>query len=302
MHDYRTSWLRVDLLCGAATQRVLSHAVRPYVTTVMQTGVADGWHFERLRQGKVLRIHFRGNHGFINELLCDNAREHFSNYFEHDPIFEAQTEAGVIDCKVEIDPAQSSLAVYLADRFHYALSDLLLGETEPNALPTVGDLHTIAIQLHLSTVHALQWSRRDAAAHFRTLLRATQRERGHFHNRTFRQALDREMREVHAFVNAYWDRLDNRSIGTVPEPFRDWSRLIEAMDRAYRNDPQLAQQPLLDFWQPLLRRISNCLGIFGKNEQYLLFQLTESLSKEHVPAPPKEPQRSLAQRIFQWVG
>ena len=297
MHHYRTSWLRVDLLCGAATQRVLTQAVRPYVTTVIQTGVADGWHFERIRWGKVLRLHFRGNQGFVRELLRDNAREHFTNYFDHDPVFDRLSDYGVLECIVEERP-ETTLSDYLTHRFQYGLSDLLLGEHAPDRTPTVGDLLTAAFQIHLTTVRALGWSRADAAAHFRTLLRDTQRERGHYHNRTFRQTFEREVQEVRSFVSAYWDTL---ATANERPALHDWATLVGAMQRARQNDPLLSRQPLLDFWSPQLRRINNGLGIFGKNEQYLFFQLAESLSDVPTPVLPK-PSLNLAERLLRWVS
>lgn len=83
-----TKWLTVCLHYNEPWDEFLTKAVRPYVEVVLQTGIAESFHFERSwERGPHIRLRFKSTEFLLEKMLLPNLLEHFQQYFDFRPSF-----------------------------------------------------------------------------------------------------------------------------------------------------------------------------------------------------------------------
>lgn len=86
-----TGWLAVNLYYSEPWEDFLVEAVKPYVQTVMKTGIAQHYAFTRYwERGPHIRLRFKGDARVLRNLLKPNLNEHFHNYYDAKPSFLVQ--------------------------------------------------------------------------------------------------------------------------------------------------------------------------------------------------------------------
>ena len=72
------SWLLVQLRAGSKCEEFLVHSVKPYVDTVMQTGMAESFSYVRhLSEPQSLRLYFKGPADVLQHILQPNTFDYF---------------------------------------------------------------------------------------------------------------------------------------------------------------------------------------------------------------------------------
>jgi len=80
------TWLSVHLFYNEPWEEFLYEAVEPYVSTAIQTGIAESYFFIRYwEKGPHIRLRFKGEKDMMETILKPNMEEHFLNYFESKP-------------------------------------------------------------------------------------------------------------------------------------------------------------------------------------------------------------------------
>jgi len=87
MNSIPTSkWLATHIHYNEPWEEFLVNAVLPYTKTVMQTGIAECFYYERSwKRGPHIRLYIKGNETVVNTLLQPNMVEHFEYHFNQSP-------------------------------------------------------------------------------------------------------------------------------------------------------------------------------------------------------------------------
>ena len=305
-----TSWLGVRLYYARPYELLLTQALLPYANTVLQTGVADSFYFQRGQtDGPHIQLCFRGSPEYIDTLLCDNAQEHFSNFMETMPSIRAEpsTLEHPIDtrhrqpnnsvlCEKITPPVTAhggSFAHYLSEKMYQcgSLATLnLLRQSLQLDNWTHDEAGSNAIQFHLYFLHAVGYDPAQSADFLRELLHERQAERGFHHQRTFRRALHIQQHHLFDYVRAVWARLDAQAV-SEEDPLFEWYHAARTVGRALHSGAEqhffeLSKTQIRGLYRRYLTTINNCLGIQNQDEHYLLFTLSETLAGKKVVRQP----------------
>ncbi|MEL7020260.1 MAG: lantibiotic dehydratase C-terminal domain-containing protein [Bacteroidota bacterium] len=82
----KSTWIAVHLHYSEPWEKFLVEALKPYVTTVTQTGIVEQYNFLRYwDRGPHIRLRFKGSADVLQQLLLPNLEKHFNNYFDSHP-------------------------------------------------------------------------------------------------------------------------------------------------------------------------------------------------------------------------
>lgn len=167
------SWIAVHLFYNEPWEEFLIRAVKPYVDTVMKTGIANQYFFIRYwDRGPHIRLRFRGEHRILEDILKPNLSEYFLNYFESKPSHRTDPNYppnfpeefkwfpnNTIQ-HLPYDPETARFGgldgLNIAHRHFQASSQMVLNSLKKDF--SYDEALGLAIKMHLSLVHSLGFS------------------------------------------------------------------------------------------------------------------------------------------------
>ena len=310
-----TKWLSVSLHYGEPWEEFLVKAVKPYIDVVLKTGVAERFYFERnWEKGPNIRLMFKGNPYILAKMLRPNLDEHFLQYFESRPshISTPNYPAGYPE-EYKWYPNNSiqysnyeplkeqfsgDLELWMLEKQYQASSVLVLNTIKEKALRwTYYEMISTAIKLHLSFAYAAGMDFYEAKQFFTYLIetwfesnypnRPDEQAKVEF---SFSKIFALQRKDTVPYHGALWELLKNYE--RMEDPlFVNWikvnSNTAVEINIGLENQKIRPKKPITsslhhhpmawDYFESLIKLTNNRLGIFNKNEGYLLYTMAESL-------------------------
>ena len=285
-HDHH--WLRIRLRTGTATQPFLINTVRPYVNTVLQTGMADSFSF--FRQGgerPALQLYFKGQRDVLYHILQPNTVGHFKRFLP----------GHAIDCAPhETRPQRygGPTGHFLSMLQYRASSEIVLEELHRHAAYwNTARALDIARRLHLHLLSRGDFRLPAAAEFFDQLAEHVQYECGKQPDLAARYAanaarlLDADRHWWHQLrenppTDEHWQRWDSmqqiignslaRALTQGKLRERPAADLLRVQRRGNHDRAQL-----WSYYADFVRLTNNRLGITLTDEAYLYYSLAKSL-------------------------
>lgn len=179
------AWLSAHLFYTEPINVFLAKAIKPYLDTVIQSGIAERMFFIRyFERGKHIRLRFEGEDYVLNHILKPNMIEHFEAYFSmypserSDPSFHPDAPASqlwlpnnslhFIDYEPELERYGGQYSLSICERLFHSSSTCVLASMTGAWQPTWSYQQAmgVAIKLHLAMVHAFGFDIEDAADFF----------------------------------------------------------------------------------------------------------------------------------------
>ena len=313
---FRTTakWLAVGLYYAEPWDEFLIKAVKPYTDVVVQSGVVDRFFFERnWDQGPNIRLWFKGNPFILAKMLRPNLDEHFRQYFESRPSsvtpplypFDYPEEYkwlpnNSVQYLAEAPGADhfgGILSLNLLEKQYEASSFLVLDTIKKKYLKwTYNEMISTAIKIHLAFAYAMGMDLAEANYFFGYLSNnwfekkyQYQFEERKSTKQSFNRIFKLQRKDTVPYHRALWElfaryeRMEDKPlvewINTNANASIDLNFAIE--NRRIPFKPSLPVENDIPrawrFYESLIRLTNNRLGIFNKNEGFLLYTISESL-------------------------
>ena len=310
-----TKWLAVSLHYGEPWEELLIKAVKPYIDVVLQTGVADSFYYLRSwEKGPNIRLYFKGNPFILAKMLRPNLDEHFQQYFESRPSFikypvypdrypdEFKWHPNNTIQYAHADPATDCFGglkeLDLMEKQYELSSKLILNTMKEKASRwTYNEMISTAIKTHLGFAYALGMDLEEAANFFRFLLDnwfdgyyKKQSEDRDKTNQSFAKIYALQRKDVIPYQSALWEMIKNYE-QMEDKTFVEWINVNAnaSLELNFVLDSKKLRPikvpfnvaykfpPAWYYYESLVKLTNNRLGIFNKNEGFLLYTMAESL-------------------------
>lgn len=315
-----TKWLAVSLYYGEPWEEFLIKAVKPYTDVVGQTGVAERFFFERSwDMGPHIQLWFKGSPYVLTKMLRPNLHEHFVNYFESRPSFvkppvypksypseykwhpNNSVQYSAFDPEKECFGGRLELDL-LEDQYQASSKLVLRTLKEKSNRWTYSEMISSAIKIHLGFAYALGMDRMEAAHFFKFLFNNWYESNHSKENgdrikevNSFQKIFNLQRKDTVPFHTALWELLLNYE-QMEDELFIDWVNVnantsVElnfALEKGTllprtRQRTDISYPKAWFYYESLVKFTNNRLGIFRKNEGYLLYTISESLKAVGIP-------------------
>ena len=281
-------WLRIRLRTTTATDRFLATVIRPYIATVLQTGMADSFSFSR-QNGDVpaLRLYVKGQADVLRHILQPNIKGHFKHYLPEDAIHCAPYVP-------QLDRYGGPTGHFLSMLQYRASSEMVLEQLHRHAAYwNSSRALDIARRLHLQVVARANFSLTHAAEFFgqlHTHLRyetAPSADPVSRYDGVAEHLFDTDGSWWHTLLSApptdeHWRRWDSMQqiIGNSLERALVRGKLRERPAADLLRGPQRGNYDRTQLWSyyaDFVRLTNNRLGLRPADENYLFYSLMRSL-------------------------
>ncbi len=310
-----TKWLAVSLYYGEPWEEFLIKAVKPYTDVVLQTGVAERFYFERnWEKGPNIRLLFKGNPYILAKMLRPNLDEHFQHYFESrpsnvtNPVYPPEypeeykwlpnNSIQYSNYEPVMEHFSGHLEHLILEKQYQASSRLVLKTIKEKASRwTYYEMISTAIKLHLGFAYAAGMDIYEARQFFNFLIKnwfaasyPNQPEEQAKVELSFMKIFSLQRKDTVPYHGALWELLKNYE-RMEDQLFVNWIKVnvntsleinlgldTQKLRPKKPNATVYNDHPLSwDYYESLIKLTNNRLGIFNKNEGYLLYTMAESL-------------------------
>lgn len=313
----RTSpqWLSVRLYYGEPWEEFLIKAVKPYTDVVLQTGVAERFYFKRSwERGPNIQLAFKGKPYILANMLRPNLDEHFLQYFESRPSFvkpPAYSETYPSNFKwhpnnslnystklVDNEDVEAKFEMELFAPQSEASSNLVLQTLKQKGNRwTYNEMLSAAIKMHLGFSYAMGMDLEESLAFFEFLYNnwfqstyGVNQEEGVRAEASFKKIFNFQRKDMVPYHSALWELLKNYE-RMEDRTFVDWVNInantavelnfaVENRRLSRFPNSKYSTSSIPTAWryyESLVQATNNRLGIFNKNEGFVLFLIAESM-------------------------
>ncbi|MFK7932215.1 MAG: lantibiotic dehydratase C-terminal domain-containing protein [Saprospiraceae bacterium] len=308
-----TTWVAVHLHYSEPWEQFLAQAIKPYISTVVATGIVEHYNFLRYwDRGPHIRLRFKGNQKVLKQLLLPNLEKHFLNYYEQHPSHLSMPNypsdfpirlRWLPNNSIQYDAFQMPTHRLGGERFakvaeqqFQASSDIILHLL--SLRPTLWDSDEAilaAAKLHLSMFFAVGMQRVDIYNFMEQYFRNWLRNAPNFTPRSrrnpqfevgYREQLLQEFKRdfsKHRFflrpqINEFWNCL-REDCNAKDEQLNEWIDFNQAANfilKTYYNGRfSYATTPIAftNLFGEFVHQTNNRLGIHDVNEGYLMYML-----------------------------
>ena len=181
------TWLAAHLYYNEPWEEFLTKSVEPYISSVIQAGVAEQYFFIRYwDRGPHIRLRFKGETTVIEQIFRPNLVEHFENYFEDRPSKRTNpnyplnfpdefkwlpnNSVQFANYEPEYKRYGGPVGVKIAEKQFQHSSDITLNYIKQKGFKwSYDDALGAAIKLHLSFVHTMGFDLDAAISFFRMI-------------------------------------------------------------------------------------------------------------------------------------
>ncbi|MEO1258004.1 MAG: lantibiotic dehydratase C-terminal domain-containing protein [Bacteroidota bacterium] len=313
---FRTTakWLGVGLYYAEPWEEFLLKAVKPYTDVVVHSGVVDSFFFERSwERGPNIRLWFKGKPYILAKMLSPNLQEHFQQYFESRPSLVnppnypkgfpeeykwlPNNSVQYLDGFPGENHPTGQLSWSWLEKQYEASSLLILNNIKEKGLRwTYNEMISTAIKIHLAFAYAMGMDLEEANHFFNFLADnwfitkyPNQLEDQKATQQSFRKIFNLQRKDTVPYHLALWELF--RNYESLEDPWLvKWIKTnnetsIE-LNFALENQQIPVKRQLFDdpgypraweYYESLVKLTNNRLGLYNKNEGFLLFIMAESL-------------------------
>ena len=296
----KSKWLAVHLFYNEPWEEFLSKAVKPYVDTLVQTGIAEQYFFIRYwERGPHIRLRIKGEAKIIDNIVRPNIEEHFQVYFESkpsnrtDPSYPSSflehykwypnNSIQFIDYQQEVDRFGGELGISLAEKQFQLSSEMVLSHIKLKGRDWFyEEVLGIAMKLHLSFAHSMGLNLEETKSFFEIIFNNWLPRAFRFYNNkqsqllykgqeaytleAFKKAFELQQDSLVPFHQTLWDALE--SAGDFDdEELSNWIHAHEELKNDFRIALELDQL----FPRPELYRVK--MDDTYSEEQKLLWSI-----------------------------
>ena len=216
-------WLAVHLFYNEPWEEFLAKAVKPYVDTLVQTGIAAQFFFIRYwERGPHIRLRIKGEKNIIDNIVQPNIEEHFQVYFESKPTTRTDpsyprnfpehykwypnNSIQFIPYEREVDRFGGQVGMSLAERQFQLSSETVLRNIKHNESDwSYDEVLGIAIKLHLSFAHTMGLDIEECQSFFEIIFKNWLPRAFRFYNNKLSEALykGQETHTIESFKKAF---------------------------------------------------------------------------------------------------
>lgn len=315
-----TSWMAVHLHYCEPWEQFLIEAIKPYVSTVMATGIAEQYNFLRYwDRGPHIRLRFKGNSNVLNDLLRPNLDIHFENYFDVHPSqltipnyptnfpkefrWFSNNSIHYSTYEMPVHRFGGTEFSHVAEQQFQASSDIVLHLLEKhNAFWDSDEALQIAIKLHLSLLYSMGMTQEEIYQFTKQYFQNWLRNAPYFTPRSRRNPqfelsyrdqllseFDRDYRK-HQFllktkVAKFWTCLKQKCY-FEDERLNEWIDFNQAahcvLKTKYNGHYSFSKTPVAftNLCSEFIHQTNNRLGIHDVNEGYLMYLLMRMMDKK----------------------
>lgn len=267
-------WLSIYLFYNEPWEDFLQKAIEPYVSTAIQTGIAEQYFFIRYwEKGPHIRLRLKGNTEMVNTILKPNLEEHFLNYFESKPSrrIEPQYPAEFseklkwfpnnsiqyVDYVPEFDRFGGINGVACAEeQFMISSRTVLEFIKQKGRNWSYDDAMGTAIKLHLSFIHSAGFSIEEAISFFDFFTK-------NWLTYTFKNVQEEITKEDYSHqsdlsIKAFEDSFDAQKESLIPFHEALWIGMEEGTE---------FEETILNYWTKKNKSILNSLIYLFQNQK-----------------------------------
>ena len=324
-------WLAVHLHYSEHWEEFLIKAIKPYVDSIVKTGLAEQYAFMRYwDRGPHIRLRFEGNIRLLEQLLKPNLEEHFCNYYEAKPsrlltpVYPTTIPANykwIPNNSIQYAIYQSPIArlgmssdiEHIANSHFQASSTCVLNIiNEKYPIWDKEELLSHAIRMHLSLFHKMEWSLARICLFFReylqkwlsnslkTIRKSSENQNGQKIMKEFEKEWKREKEVFLPQARKFWQQLQQKKTFS-DSGFNQWLEENEKINSNLKKIIHHSKREKFAYLTPLflefVHQTNNRLGIHDIREAYISFIIVKLAEEMLIYCPNDFAQKSDNQKV-----
>ena len=244
--ELKSKWLAVNLFYNEPWEAFLIKALKPYIDTIVQTGIAEQYFFLRYwERGPHIKFRIKGEAMVLDQILLPNLEEYFENYFESipskrtDPNYPpnfpdqykwfANNSLVYANYNPNPDPFGGLIGLAIAEKQFQVSSQIVLRSLKKKGTDwSYDEALGMAIKFHLSFIHTMGLSLEEGIEFFQAILKVWMPKAFRFYSKRLNPQLFKT--EEHKMLKTFEEAFELQKDTLIPFHSALWRGLNKTGD------------------------------------------------------------------------